>query len=87
MKEKIKEYNIIILTDIKNMREQIFKIPGYKMIIKNNYNNNFGGAGGVAIIIRNEIKAEIMNGIITDDADIDCAGVLAKKEDRHHCSL
>lgn len=62
IKEKIKNYDIIILTEIKNKREQeVFKIPGYKMYIKNNYNNNLGSAGGVAIILRDDIEAEIMN--------------------------
>lgn len=45
------------------------------MFIKNNYNNNLGGTEGVAIILRDKIKAEIMNDIVADGADIDYAAV------------
>lgn len=37
IKEKIKNYDVIILTEIKNNTKQNFKIEGCKIHIKNNY--------------------------------------------------
>lgn len=54
------------------------KIPGYKIISKNNYNNLAGGAGDVAIIIKENIKAEIRENIYVEDEDIDCAAIQIK---------
>lgn len=45
IKEKINNYDVIILTEIKNNTKQNFKIAGYKIHAKNNYNNNLGGTG------------------------------------------
>lgn len=65
IKEKVKEYDIVILTETKSKKEQEIKIPGYKIITKNNYNNTLDGAGGVTIIIRENMNAEIKEDIVT----------------------
>lgn len=76
IKEKVKEYDIVILTETKSKKEQEIKIPGYKIITKNNYNNTLDGARGVTIIIREKMRnAEINEDIVTEDVDIDCAAI------------
>lgn len=57
------------------------KISGYKIISKNNYNNLAGGAG-VAIIIKENIKAEIREDIHAEDEDIDCVAIQIKYGNR-----
>lgn len=73
IKEKIKEYDIAVLTEIKNRKGQIFKISEYKTLKTIIITRMV--AGGVAVIMKNNIKAEINEDIVTDDNNIDCAAV------------
>lgn len=80
IKKKVKGFDIVILTETKSRKDQNIKIPGYKILVKNKYNNNIGGAGGVAILIKEKIKAEIRDDIYVDDNDIDCAAIQIQYE-------
>lgn len=71
----IKGFDIVILTETKSRKDQNIKIPGYRKLIKNNYSNTIGEAGEGAILIKENIKAEIRDDIYVDDEDIDCAAI------------
>lgn len=71
----IKGFDIVILTETKSRKDQNIKIPGYRKLVKNNYSNTIGEAGGGAILIKENIKAEIRDDIYVDDEDIDCAAI------------
>lgn len=82
IKERIKNYDLVILTEIKNKPERELKIAGYKTLTRNNYNNNLGGAGGVAIIVRENLRVEINDDFNTNDGDIDCASVQVQTDQK-----
>lgn len=65
--QSVQEYDIVFLTETKSKKNDIFNVPGYKSIIKNNYRDRLGGAGGVAIFYRNNMKIKR----ITDRKDRD----------------
>lgn len=48
--KRIQEFDISIITETKSKRRDYFNVPGYDTLIKNNYRQGDGGAGGVAIL-------------------------------------
>lgn len=54
--KRLQDYDIGIITETKSKRTDHFNVPGYITIMKNNYNQGNGGAGGVAIFIKRNTK-------------------------------
>lgn len=58
--KRVQEYDIVFLTETKSKKNDVFNVPGYISIIKNNYKDGLSGAGGVAIFYRNNLKVKRM---------------------------
>lgn len=55
------EYDITILTETKSKKRDYINIRGFNCHMINNYQREEGGAGGVAILIRKNIKCQIID--------------------------
>lgn len=55
------DYDLICVTETKSKRNDRLLIPGFSSYLCNNYRQGEGGAGGVAIFIRYDIKSRFIN--------------------------
>lgn len=51
----------LCITETKCRRDDKLTIPGFVSYVCNNYRQGEGGAGGVAIFIRDNIRAQFLN--------------------------
>lgn len=54
------ECEVFFVTETKSRRCDRLRIPGFDIYSCNNYNQGEGGAGGVAIFIRQKIKRQVL---------------------------
>lgn len=56
--KRVREVDIAILVETKSKRTDHFRIPGYNLISHNDYNYGDGGAGRIAIFVKEKFKIE-----------------------------
>lgn len=59
LRNLVGKYDVLFLTEIKNRVTDNFNFAGYDTYTINNYRQGKGGAGGVAIIIRKNIRCRV----------------------------
>lgn len=69
-----RNYDILCVTKTKSRREDRLSIPGFATHVCNNYRQGEGGAGGVTIFIRHNIRSQFLN-LSNIKGSFDIAGV------------
>lgn len=73
--KRIQDYDVCVITEIKNKIKEDFKIPGFIIIIKNSQRIGMVAAGGIVIIIRKGIRVKEITNIRSTNVNIEVVGI------------
>lgn len=72
---RCQKYDINVITEIKGKNNEIFKVSGYKTLIKNRISSNNRGIEGVAIIVKNNVLTHKHKLNLNNVTELDAAGI------------
>lgn len=70
--------DISIITETKNKRQETLKIPRFQTILCNTLRNYVNEAGGLAIVIKQDLQWELINGMKSPSKDVELLGIKIK---------
>lgn len=72
---RLQEYDIVILTETKMNNKESLKFKGYNVVEKNSPTTTKNSAGGIAIIVRNDLKTNKLKEIDFKTGSIEILGL------------
>lgn len=81
LSKRIYDYDIVIITETKRNNKDVLKFKGYNVVEKK-FLKEEKSAGGIAIIVRQDLKIKKLNEIIVKSSNIEILGVNISGLDR-----
>lgn len=74
--KRIQDYDVCIITELKNnIKQDFLKILGFVVINKSSHRTGRIAAGGIAIIVRNNIRVKEITKINSSNVNIEVLGI------------
>lgn len=73
LSNRIFDYDIVIITETKRNNKEVLKFKGYN-VLERKFIKKDKSAGGIAIIVRKDLKMRKLNEIVSHTANIEILG-------------